>query len=80
MIKDALDCDLFSFLLRYVRLQLWELRNKNVHFVLFIYITFVHKIFSCSKSMMLNKFVIDFFPISCTVFEIKTLTQNFSAR
>ena len=49
MIKDALDCDLFSFLLRYVRLQLWELRNKNVHFVLFIYITFMHKIFSCSK-------------------------------
>ena len=74
------DCDLFCFLLHYVRLQLWELRNKNEHFVLFIYIIFVRKIFSCSKSMMLNKFVIDFFPVTQTIFEIKMLTLNFAAR
>ena len=79
-IRDALDCDLFSFFPCYVRLQLWDLCNKNVHIHLFIYIIFVHKIFSCSKSMMLNKFVIDFFSVSQIVFEIKTLTQNFSAR
>ena len=30
--------------------------------------------------MMLNNFVCDFFPISCTGFEIKTLTLNFAAR
>ena len=35
--------------------------NKNVHFVLFICIIFVRKTFSSSKSMMMNKFVIDFF-------------------
>ena len=56
------------------------LRNKNVHFVLFIYIIFVRKIFSCSKSMKLNKFVTDFCLVSRTIFEIKTLTQNFSGR
>ena len=43
-------------------------------------IIFVRKTFSCGKSMILNKFVIDFFPVSRTVFEIKTLIQNFSAR
>ena len=51
--------------------------ETNVRFVLFYCVIFVHKMFTCSKSMMLNNFVIDFFPVSCTVFEIKTLTQNF---
>ena len=41
---------------------------------------FVRKIFSCSKLMMLNNFVIYCFLVSCTVFVIKTLTQNFVAR
>ena len=30
--------------------------------------------------MMLNKFVIDFFLVCRTIFEIKTLVQNFAAR
>ncbi|GBN74735.1 hypothetical protein AVEN_261084-1 [Araneus ventricosus] len=34
----------------------------------------------CNKSMMLNNFVMDIFPVFCTVFEIRTLTPNFAAR
>ena len=48
--------------------------------MLFYFVIFVRKVFSCSKRMMLNNFVIDFFPIPYTAFEIKTLTQNFAAR
>ena len=50
----------------------------NVRFVLFYCVIFVRKMLSCSKSMVLNNFVIDFFPVYCTVFEIKMLIQNFS--
>ena len=57
-----------------------QCEETNVHFVLFIYVIFVCKMLSCSKSMMLNKFVIDFFPVTHTIFEIKTLTRNFAAR
>ena len=57
-----------------------QCEETNVRFVLFYCVIFVRKMFSCSKSMMLNNFVIDFFLVSCTVFEIKTLTQNFTAR
>ena len=41
---------------------------------------FLCKLFSCSKSMMLNKFVTDIFSVSRPVFEIKTITQNFAAK
>ena len=48
--------------------------------MLFYCVIFVRKMFFCSKSIMLNNFVIVIFLVSCTVFEIKTLTQNFAAR
>ena len=57
-----------------------QCEEVNVRFVLFYCIIFVLKMFSCSKTIMLNKFVIHLFPISCIIFEIKTLTQNFAAR
>ena len=57
-----------------------QCEETNMCFVLFICVIFVRKIFSCSKLMMLNNFDNDFFPLSCTVFELKTLTQNFAAR
>ena len=37
-------------------------------------------IFFCNKSMMLNNFIIDFFPVSCTVFEVKIVTPNLATR
>ena len=51
-----------------------------MYFLLFICNIFVCKIFFCNKSMMLNNFIIDFFPVSCTVFEIKTVTPNLATR
>ena len=54
--------------------------QTNVYFLLFICNIFVRKIFFCNKSMMLNNFIIDFFPVSCTVFEIKTVTPNLATR
>ena len=79
-IRHALGCELSSFHPHYVRLQLWELCKKNVWFVLFTCIIFLFKMLSYRKMMMLNKFIHDFFFVSRTVLEIKTLTQNFSAR
>ncbi|GBN02182.1 hypothetical protein AVEN_173491-1 [Araneus ventricosus] len=54
--------------------------QTNVRFVLFICTIFVRKMFFCNKSMMLKNFVIDFFPVFRTVFEIRTLTTNFAFR
>ena len=46
-----------------------QCEETNVCFVLLYCVIFVLKMFSCSKSMTLNNFVVDFFPVSCTVFE-----------
>ena len=54
-----------------------QCKETNVRFVLFYCVIFVRKMFSYSKSMMLTNFVIDFFPVSCTVFEIKMLGPKF---
>ena len=55
-------------------------KEINVYFLIFICNIFVRKIFFCNILMMLNNFMIDFFPVSCTVFEIKTVTPNFATR
>ena len=49
-------------------------------FHLHYFSTMFNKIFSCSKSMMLNKIVINFFLRISHRYEIKTLTPNFSTR
>ncbi|GBM74204.1 hypothetical protein AVEN_203405-1 [Araneus ventricosus] len=54
--------------------------NKYVFNAPSVFNITVRKVSPLTKSMMLNNFVIDFFPVIPTVFEIRTLTPNFATR
>ncbi|GBL96826.1 hypothetical protein AVEN_118949-1, partial [Araneus ventricosus] len=54
--------------------------QTNARFTLLVLSIIALKVSFRTKSKKVYNFVIDFFPVSCTVFEIETLTQLFIAR
>lgn len=69
-----------AFLMPFMTSQYWKSgTSKRALHVIFDILIYFRKVSFRAKLMLLYNFVIDYFPASCTIFEIGSLTPQFTA-